>query len=174
MNYKHYVPHLYIYLCNDNDPWLFNNFYLQQTILKNNLANILLRLAISVFLLLMITFYSFQNQLYFLRILINKYKSFSFNPFHNIKYACFLYDQIPKLLDMEYLQGRCSPIFAVEDFSRLFVHHSIFLSKDSISAYIICSILSDFIYWLSSNILSFSDGMEIPQKSLFLHDFHQI
>ena len=32
-------------------------------------------------------------------------------------------------------------------------------------------ILSDFIYWLNSNILSFSDGITIPQKSLFLHTF---
>ena len=35
--------------------------------------------------------------------------------------------------------------------------------------------LSDFIYWLKSNILSFSDGITIPQKSVifykFLHTF---
>ena len=32
-------------------------------------------------------------------------------------------------------------------------------------------ILSDFIYWLISNILFFSDGITVPQKSLFLHTF---
>ena len=32
-------------------------------------------------------------------------------------------------------------------------------------------ILSGFIYWLSSNILSFSNGIKISQKSLFLHTF---
>ena len=32
-------------------------------------------------------------------------------------------------------------------------------------------ILSDFIYWLNSNILPFSDGITIPKKSLFLHDY---
>ena len=32
-------------------------------------------------------------------------------------------------------------------------------------------ILSDFIYWLNSNILSFSDGIIIPQKYLFLYTF---
>ena len=32
-------------------------------------------------------------------------------------------------------------------------------------------ILSDFIYWLNSNILSFSYGITIPQKSLFSHTF---
>ena len=31
--------------------------------------------------------------------------------------------------------------------------------------------LSDFMYWLNSNILSFSDDITIPQKSLFLHTF---
>ena len=30
-------------------------------------------------------------------------------------------------------------------------------------------ILSDFIYCLNSNIVSFSEGIAIPQKSLFLH-----
>ena len=33
------------------------------------------------------------------------------------------------------------------------------------------AILCDFIYWLNSNILSFSDGIGIPQKSLFLPTF---
>ena len=32
-------------------------------------------------------------------------------------------------------------------------------------------ILSDFIYCLNSSILSSSDDMAIPQKSLFLHTF---
>ena len=32
-------------------------------------------------------------------------------------------------------------------------------------------ILSNFIYWLNSNILSFSDGITMPQKSLFLFTF---
>ena len=35
--------------------------------------------------------------------------------------------------------------------------------------------LSDFIYWLKSNILSFFDGITIPQNSFifgnFLHNF---
>ena len=34
-------------------------------------------------------------------------------------------------------------------------------------------ILFDFIYWLNSNILSFSDGITIPQKSLFLYIFYE-
>ena len=33
------------------------------------------------------------------------------------------------------------------------------------------STVSNFLSWLNSNILSFSDGIKIPQKSLFLHTF---
>ena len=33
------------------------------------------------------------------------------------------------------------------------------------------NVLSDFIYWLNSIILFFSDGITIPQKPLFLHTF---
>ena len=32
-------------------------------------------------------------------------------------------------------------------------------------------ILADFIYWLNSNYLSFSDGIAIPQTSSFLNTF---
>ena len=32
-------------------------------------------------------------------------------------------------------------------------------------------ILFDFIYWLNYNILSFSDGIAISEKSLFLRTF---
>ena len=33
------------------------------------------------------------------------------------------------------------------------------------------NILSNFMYWLDSNIFFFYDGIKIPQKSLFLHTF---
>ena len=39
-----------------------------------------------------------------------------------------------KIVDIEYPQGICSPIYAVEEFSGLFEHPSIFLIKDSMSA----------------------------------------
>ena len=32
--------------------------------------------------------------------------------------------------------------------------------------------LSDLINWLNSKIISFSDGIEISQKSSFLHNFY--
>ena len=35
-------------------------------------------------------------------------------------------------------------------------------------------ILSDLIYGLNSSILSFSDGITIPQQYLCLHTFHDI
>ena len=48
--------------------------------------------------LLTVTFFSFQNQLYFLRVLLKKHKTFSYNLFHIIKYVYLLFDQTPKLL----------------------------------------------------------------------------
>ena len=63
--------------------------------------SMLLRLdVILILLLLTVTFVSLQNQLYFLRVLLKKYKAFSYNLFHDIKYPCFLYDQIHKLLTL--------------------------------------------------------------------------
>ena len=39
-----------------------------------------------------------------------------------------------QIVDIEYPQGIFSPISVVEDYSRLFAHSSIILSKDSMSA----------------------------------------
>ena len=47
---------------------------------------------------LMVTFFSLQNQLYFMRVPLKKYKTFSYNIFHDINYVCLLCDQIPKFL----------------------------------------------------------------------------
>ena len=33
------------------------------------------------------------------------------------------------------------------------------------------SILLDFVYWSNSDILSFSDGITVPKKSIFLYTF---
>ena len=61
--------------------------------------NILLRLdVILVLLLLTVAFFSFQNRLYFSRTLLKIRKTFSHNLFLNIKYVCFLYNQMSKLL----------------------------------------------------------------------------
>ena len=76
-----------------------------------------------------------------------------------------------QIVDIEYQQGICSPTFVVEEFLGLFAYPSIFLIKDSISAYKVYGNLTDFISSLNSHILLFSDGIAIPQKCLFLHTF---
>ena len=59
-------------------------------------------------------------------------QNFSYNFFCDIKYVYFLY--YAQIVDIEYPQGICSPIFVVEGFSELFADPSIFLIKDSMSA----------------------------------------
>ena len=117
--------------------------------------------VILIFVLLMETFFSFQNILYFLRVhkIFSEYKVCFSSMWSN-----------PQIVDIEYLQGICCPIFDVEEFSKLSAYPSIFLIKDLMSAQIIYGIISDFMYWLNSNI-SFSDAITILQKSLFLHTF---
>ena len=88
--------------------------------------------VILILFLLTVTFFSFQNQLCFLHVLLKIHKCFSNGLFRNIKYVCLLCDL--QIADIEYPQGICSPIFVVEDFSGLFSHPSIFLIKHSRSA----------------------------------------
>ena len=93
--------------------------------------NMLLNLDVTLIRhLLRVAFFSFQNQLYFLRVLLIKCKMFPYNLFHDIKYVCL---SNPQIANIEYPQGICSPIFAVEEFSVLFARPSIFLIKDSMS-----------------------------------------
>ena len=57
--------------------------------------------VILVLLLLTVTFFSFQNQLYFFfACSLKELQNFSCNIFHGIKYVCFLRDQMPKLLTL--------------------------------------------------------------------------
>ena len=51
--------------------------------------------VILIIFLLTVAFFSFQNQLFFLQVLLKNHKTFSYNIFHDIKYAYFLYDEIP-------------------------------------------------------------------------------
>ena len=64
-----------------------------------NITFLHLRVVLILFLLT-VTFFSFQNQLYFLRVLLKILKTFSCNLFCDIKYVCLLCDQIPKLLTL--------------------------------------------------------------------------
>ena len=68
----------------------------------------------------------------------------------------------------------CFPIFVVEDLSGLFLQLSIFLIRDSMSAEIIYGILSDFMYWLNSNILYFELAKQFQKKIYFYILFHEI
>ena len=70
---------------------LFNYFFQKH--------NILLHLdVISICLLIIVTFFSFQNQLYFLGVSLKFHKTFTYSPFHDVKPVCFLCDQMPNLL----------------------------------------------------------------------------
>ena len=74
---------------------LFLRFFFHKFYIHSHLDVIL------VLLLLMATIFSSDNQLHFLRVLLKINKTFSYNPFRNIKYVCFLCDQIPKLLKLK-------------------------------------------------------------------------
>ena len=58
-----------------------------------------------------------------------------------------------------------------QEISGLFAHPYIFAIKETLSAKIMCGILSDFMYCLNCNILSFSNEIAIPEKLLFSHTF---
>ena len=89
-------------------------------------CNILLHfdVILVLFLLTIAFFFSFQSQSYCSRVLLKIHKTFSDNLLRDINYGCFLYDQMPKLLNI-------LTIFVTEDFSELFAHPSIFSIKDS-------------------------------------------
>ena len=87
-----------------------------------------------VFLLLTVTFFSFQNQLYFLRVLLKIPNFFLYNLFRYVKYACFLYDEMPKLLALNILK-ESDHLFLLLIFLDYWQIHLFFLLiKDSVSA----------------------------------------
>ena len=71
------------------------------------------------------------------------------------------------IVDIEYAQGICLPIFVAEEFSGLFAHPSIFLIKDSKSvliSLIILSLISSFSFFNLKRSLILSNT-----KLLFLY-----
>ena len=96
--------------------------------------------VILVLLLVTATFFSFSKSVIFFVCSLKGSQSFLIQSllWHN-KYFCFLCDQI---VNTEYPQGMCSPIFL----HLLFSHLSIFLVKDPMSAKLMYEILSNFIY----------------------------
>ena len=116
----------------------FSIFFIKQTFLTFffHKYNTFLHLDVHVILFFANdNIFSFQNWLYLLRDLLKKYKTFSYNLFHNIKYACFLCDEIPKIVDFEYLQGICSRNkFCCWTIFWIICTSIYFLIKDSMSA----------------------------------------
>ena len=66
---------------------------------------------------------------------------------------------------IEYPQNIYSRIYDMNTFSGLFLHSSSFLIKDSQSAKGKCEVLSDFHYWLNSNVFVSLEGITTPEKS---------
>ena len=54
---------------------------------------------------------------------------FFIQSFRQYKVWLFFILSNAQIIDIEYLQGVCSPFFVVEEFSELFAHPSIFLIK---------------------------------------------
>ena len=81
-------------------------------------------------------------------------KSFSQNLFRDIKYVYLLFDQIPKLWTLNIHKEYSLQFLLVKNFLDYLHIHLLFLIKDSMSKKIMYGILSDFIYSLSSNIVS--------------------
>ena len=60
--------------------------------------------------------------------------------------------------------GTCSVTLIVDKFSELFLHPSVFFVKHSRYVSMIIGALSDFCYWLNSNILVSLEGTIMLQK----------
>ena len=78
------------------------------------------------------------------------------------------------IVGIEKPDGICLIAFVVNEFSGLFLPSSIFSIMHSRSALIINGALSEFLYWLNSNILVSWEGIITLQKSLFSHTFYVI
>ena len=89
------------------------------------------------------------------------------------RYKVCLFSILSKahIVDIEYSQESCLPIFGVKDFSGLFAYPSIFYQKFKVSINNVWNFIR--LYILNCNILSFRDGITIPPKSLFLHTYSQ-
>ena len=87
-------------------------------------CNILLHLdVILILVLLTIKFFSFQNQLHFLRVLLKIHKRFSYNLFCNIKYVCFLCHQMLKFLTLNICKEYVHIFLLLKNFSDCFHIH---------------------------------------------------
>ena len=119
-------------------------------------------------LLLITSFFLFQITYLKLCALLKIYKTFSCDIYLCIHHAFFSMLWNGKIVDIKKSCGICSLTFLVDDFSGLSFYPSIFSIKHSRSAEIINGPLSDFWYWLNSNILVSSEGIKC-YKNLYFH-----
>ena len=117
--------------------------------------------------LLTVSFF-FSKPIIFFECSLQEAQNFFMESFPRYKLCLFSIWSNPQIVDIEYSQGICLPIFVFKEFA----HPTIFLIKDSISARIMSGILSEFIYWLNFNISSFSDGLQF-HKFHFYMLFHE-
>ena len=84
-------------------------------------------------LLLMVTFFFLiyiQFEITFVACSLKEVQNFFIQSSPRYKVCLFSILSKPHIIDIEYPQGICSPIFVVEEFSGLFAYPSIFLIKD--------------------------------------------
>ena len=92
-------------------------------------CNILLNLdVILVLLLLVVIFFSFRGQFYFLHVLLKIRKTFSYSIFHEIKYVCFLCDQMPKILTLNIYRKYAHLFLLLKNFLDYLHIHLFFLN----------------------------------------------
>ena len=86
-----------------------------------------------LFFLLAVTFFSFQNQLYFFACSFKESLNFFIQSFLWYKVCLFSIWSNRQVVDIKYAQGICSPISVVEEFLGLFLHASRSVSRFKVS-----------------------------------------
>ena len=102
--------------------YTFREFFLRFIFHKCN--NILHPDVTLVLLLLTVTFFLFQNKLYFLRALLKIHKTFLYSLFHHIKYVCFLCDQMPKFFTLNIRKEYATQFLLLKNFLDMHMHLS--------------------------------------------------
>ena len=86
--------------------------------------------------LLLVTFFSLLNLIILIACTFEDLQKFFIQSFPRYKVCLFFIWSNPQIVDIEYLQVICSPVFIVEDVCGLFAHPSILLTNHSSSAYL--------------------------------------
>ena len=88
---------------------------------------------IFIFFLLIVTFFFFSKLIEFEALSLRKLQNLFVRSFPRFKLCLFYILSKAHVVYIEYPQRVCSPIFVVEDFSRLFAHHLFFNEKLEVS-----------------------------------------